>query len=140
MKKAKLKEIEILFENCEYCIIPAKYIENFSLDSISSSIRYSKFNGIHEFQNYNLVLQLEDDYIRSHYPQFNKDLINDNTTIFSRIRDKDIVSIRLVFSNSKIFPEYYVPWDDSNEYINEYQTISSTENSTIIRVCEDNKK
>lgn len=139
--KLKLKEVELVFENCEYCIIPAKYIHNFSISNFNSVLNYSKLNDLLKFDKCKLnYLEISNDFLLNNFPRFNEKVINNHTNLFDRIKDgKDVASLKVIYKRNIKTPELYLPWNDENEYSNKYQTFEIKEKTSILKVSRGNK-
>ena len=62
--KAKLSRIDLVFENCEYCTIPANEIKLLLLNEFNQSINYTEWNGLHKFRSCSLEsLQIYKKYL-----------------------------------------------------------------------------
>ena len=62
--RATLLKIELLFENCEFCVIPKDQIRLLHLEQFNQSINYSEWNGLHKFNNCSLeTLQINKEYL-----------------------------------------------------------------------------
>ena len=136
--KLKLKQVELIFENCEYCIIPAKYIHNLSIDEFDNRIHFGQINGLLEFLHCRLDrLEISNEFLINAHSQFNENNINENQTLLDRLKENDVVAIELVYFKNKRSKEYYLPWNEENEYHNKYQKFTEGEKTSILRVSKE---
>lgn len=134
--KAKLSRIELIFENCEYCIIPANEIKLLLLNEFNQSINYTEWNGLHEFTSCSLEsLQIYKKYLLQNYSYMgDNEHINEQCTLFDRIHNyNDIVSIDIywVVGDTEYIKKYYLPWNDEDEYTNKYQKVVVNDEENI---------
>lgn len=140
--KLKLKQVELVFENCEYCIIPAKFIYHLSVSCFNRRLDYSNINGLLEFNRCKLdYLEISNDFLLNSYPRFTEEAIDKDINLFDRLKDgKDVVSIELVYNGKKNrTPQLYLPWNDENEYSNKYQTFEIKEKTSILKVSKEER-
>lgn len=134
--KAKLSRIDLVFENCEYCTIPANEIKLLLLNEFNQSINYTEWNGLHKFRSCSLEsLQIYKKYLLQNYPYMgNDEHINEQYTLFNRIHNyNDIVSIDIywIVNNIEYVKKYYLPWNDEDEYTNKYQKVVVNDEENI---------
>lgn len=141
IKKLKPKQIELVFENCEYCVIPIKYIHRFSISNFNNRLDYSILNGLLNFSNCRLdYLEISNDFLLNNFPRFNEECINKDINLFDRIKNvNDVVSIELVYKRKSKTVQFYLPWNDEDEYSNKYQTFEVKEKTSILKVSKDGK-
>lgn len=144
--RAVLSRIELIFENCEFCIIPKDQIRLLHLEQFNQSINYSEWNGLHKFNKCSLeILQINKEYLLNNHAFIaNEEHINDKETLLDRISNyNDIVSINIywVIYDVEYKKQYYLPWDDKDEYKNKYQKVDIEEEIVTISVTtnEENK-
>lgn len=133
----KLKEIEILFENCEYCIIPANQIKELVLNQYKSSLTSFDLNKGNFSNNTLEKLRINNRYLKTHYSMFTKDCINKDKPLIKRLKDQDIVSISLTFYKDVKSKEYYFIWNDDNEYINKYQHFKTGIFTSTLKIVKE---
>ena len=142
---AALLKIELLFENCEFCIIPKDQIRLLHLEQFNQSIDYSKWNGLRKFNNCLLeTLQINKEYLlNNHSFMANKDYINDKETLLDRIsKYNDIVSISVywIINDKEYKKQYYLLWNDKSDYENKYQKVNIDEEVVTISVTTKEEK
>ena len=143
--RATLLKIELLFENCEFCVIPKDQIRLLHLEQFNQSINYSEWNGLHKFNNCSLeTLQINKEYLlNNHSFMANEDHINDKETLLDRIsKYNDIVSISVywIMNNVEYEKQYYLPWNDESDYENKYQKVNIDEEVVTISVTTKEEK
>lgn len=136
--KLKLKQVELVFENCEYCIIPAKFIRSLCINEFDNMINFNQINGLLEFSHCRLdLLEVSNEFLNNAHSQFNKDNINDKETLLERFKGHDVVSIELVYYKNKRTKQYYLPWNDEDDYYNKYQKFTIGEKTSILRISKE---
>lgn len=137
--EAKLSKIELLFENCEHCIIPKEAIELLYLENFNSTISYSEANNLHAFRNCSLEkLQIKKDYLLENH-SFMGSIENSTQNLLDRIVTyNDIVSIQLywIIDNVEYTKQYYLPWNDEDEFHNKYQTYQLSDSTLSLRISK----
>lgn len=124
--RLNLEKVNLVFENCQYITIPAKYIRCLIMTDNYTRLSYSEWNHYNEFKNASVeCLQIYSSWLKENHPMFNEDTVDQETNVYDRLENySDITSIELFWiddSNSEFTSTYYVPWDDEDEYENKYQ-------------------
>lgn len=125
--KVKLSRISLVFENCEYCIIPANEIKLLILNDFNKSISFTEWNDLTSFISCSLdSLQIYKKYLLQNHSYMGNDEHINEESLFDRItKCDDIVSIEIywVSDNVEYVKKYYLPWNKDNEYVNKYQKV-----------------
>ena len=112
----KLKEIHIVFENCEELILKPINIKYFSFNNIYKQYSYS---GVNNFNEYNFASESE--LILNIYEGMNTEFYGEGGNAIKRLTSHDdITQIHLYFDDES-HEWFFVNWDHSNEWINNYQ-------------------
>ena len=138
-RKSKLKQIEIVFENCEVCYIDAKDIEKVAVKDFDQLMYFSNKSKLSMFSNCTLeVLELNKEALKTNH-SYMGDYYNEKETLYERIKHPDIVSIGFYFNNVNGVVSYYLPWNEEDDYYNHYEKIEETDDSIIITIKPDKK-
>ena len=143
--RATLSKIELIFENCEFCIIPKDQIKLLHLDQFNRSLNYSEWNGLHKFDNCSLeTLQINKKYLLDNYSFIaNEEHVNSEEHLLDRIsRCNDIVSINIywIINNVEYKKQYYLPWNEESEIKNRYQKVKIDKDIVTISVIKNDSK
>lgn len=137
----KLKQITFHFENCECLTVDGKYIGEFRVDKLRTSICRIACNAINRMDVAGrVVIEIHKNANNEHHPFGQNDLTD---TVFNRLCYGDITSIdfELIDSYSKNNTEkysYYVDWIGDNDYKNEAQhTYISDLGHLYLVICKD---
>ena len=123
----KIKELTLIFENCEYVTIDGKYIGHFLVSDIKKSIERIAINSISEMTvAERIAMEIHKD---ADIPYNSFGMVEPST--FDRITSfNDITSIEFILvdsDNNETKHQYYVMWDGDTEYNNKAQkTLIST--------------
>ncbi len=137
MKKKLIKRICLVFENCEIAYIPVKYIKHFEIQSNYESMFIVNEKLIHMF-NYKLnSLIIDRDYLLNHYPLIGGSK-NNSCNLLTRLQYySDLVSIHVEFKSprySKCNKEFYLEWNEDDEYTNKYQKVIENESKNEVEI------
>lgn len=133
--RISLKELEIVFENCDSVIIPGDYLTNFYLGNISRCIRMFSSKDIDSYQLVDDVyicidLRIKD---RSFLTEYNDSAWN------RLVKGKDITQLHLIYSDESK-EMFFVNWNKDSEFNNSYQSITFDKLSLIISINRQNGK
>lgn len=146
----KLKYIEFVFENCDYIKIEGKYIGDFLVDNLETSIKRIACNSIEKMDAANIIaIEIHKDANKERY-QFGQSHIEDfKEMTFDRFKEYgDITSIQFELEEDyveegqvprKEYYDYYVNWTEDNEYINEAQKTYLSKSGNLYIVIADKK-
>lgn len=124
----KLKNIEFTFENCEVINIDGKYIGDFLVDDITTSIQ-RVCNSIMKFDvAHTIAIEIHKDANKEHYILGQTHIAEFKQTVFDRLSAcDDITSIEFTLEEwcdgelKDTTYSYYVDWTGDSEYSNEAQ-------------------
>lgn len=127
----KVKEIELVLENCEYIKIPTEHLANIIIEDIDISVRRTAINSIDKQMSANSI------YLDIIKPETIKSLglfdgeDEESLSCSKRlIQHADITSVEVAYDdNSK--EEYFVDWDWDNECLNSYQDTQLAKNGNL---------
>lgn len=144
----KLKYIEFVFENCDSIKIEGKYIGDFLVDNLKTSIKRIACNSIEKIDVANTVaIEIHKDANKERY-QFDQEHIeNFKQMTFDRFKEYgDITSIQFELEENYVeegqvtcreYYDYYVDWTGDSEYTNEAQkTYLSKEGNLYIVIAD----
>ena len=144
----KLKYIEFVFENCDSIKIEGKYIGDFLVDNLETSIKRIACNSIDKIDVANTIaIEIHKDANKERY-QFDQDHIeNFKQMTFDRFKEYgDITSIQFELEEDYVeegqvpcreYYDYYVDWTGDSEYTNEAQkTYLSKEGNLYIVIAD----
>lgn len=145
-KNEEIVGITLVFENCEIMTIPYKYLTWLQLFNISQNIT---FNGVAKQTSCDLLAEsLEISIKNSFLKEYSRDefWFDEEITTKDRLKENDITSISLIVNKKGVVEDklanldkpdlntisktileqgkiidIYVPWDDSDDYVNFYQ-------------------
>lgn len=123
MKNKKIKEIELLFENCEVCTLKLNMFDFLEIDNIKLTkvIPLYSNNEIKEMLNCGkLEILINKKGLQQKSQIANK--IWNAYTLEQRLQMPDVVAIILKYTNKKE-ELIYVPWNYDDELENKYQEI-----------------
>lgn len=136
----KLKEIELVLENCEYIKIPTKHLANIIIEDIDTSVRRNAINSIDKLQTANSI------YLDIIKPETIKTLglfeVEDEESLSCSkrlIQYADITSVEVVYNNGSK-ETYFVDWNWGNEYLNSYQDTQLAKNGNLHVLINRKKK
>lgn len=141
----KLKNITLIFENCDYITIDGKYIGSLLVDDLHTCFRRIACNAIEKVETTNtFAIEIHRDANKDRYQFGQSDIPYFKQKTFDRIEEyDDITSIAFELVEAYVedgeIPrvehyEYYVDWVGESEYENEAQTsyISSDGNMYLV--------
>jgi len=123
----KIKQIELILENCDVITIDGKYIGDFLIDNIHTSIARIACNAIEEMRYADtIMMEIHKDANKIRYQFGQTDVEEFEQLTFDRlIGCGDITSItfELVNENDTHSKKhhYYVNWTGDSDYVNEAQ-------------------
>lgn len=131
----KIKELNLVFENCEVASIPVEYINYLTIrvqEKVLTLHNYLESNTISEYETCKILIELDLKYLKSSY-SFMGDYKNDRENLLERIKYNDITQIEIVEENkSKTF---YVVWEDGEtEFDNKLQKYFEYDNALIVDI------
>ena len=132
--KIFLKELEIVFENCDSVVISKDYISNLYLGDIIENIRMFHSN---EVGNYRTV---KDVYICILNKLKEENLLTEfKENVWNKlIKGKDITQLYLIYSDDSK-EMFFVDWNENNESSNVYQSVTFDRFSLIISINRQNR-
>lgn len=146
----KLKYIEFVFENCDSIKIEGKYIGDFLVDNLETSIKRIACNSIEKIDVANTVaIEIHKDANKERY-QFDQEHIeNFKQMTFDRFKEYgDITSIQFELEEDYVeegqgpcreYYDYYVDWTGDSEYTNESQKTYLSKEGNLYIVISDGK-
>ena len=162
-KNEEISGVTLVFENCEVMTIPYKYLTWLHVGDIKQSII---FNGIAKQTSCNfiaesLLLGIKNSFLK----EYSRDELwfSEENSTKDRLKENDITSVSLIVNKkgvvenklanldnpdldtiSNIIQEQckiidiYVPWDDSDDYVNFYQKCEEGTDGFIINIDKEN--
>ncbi len=146
----KLKQITLVFENCDAITIDGKYVGQFLVDNLHTSFERIACNSIEKIDVVNtFVIEIHKDANKERY-QFDQTQIEDfKQMAFDRLKlYKDITSIEFDLEESYVEDgqvpciehyDYYINWVGDSEYSNEAQTNYLSKDGNFYIVIAENK-
>lgn len=132
--RISLKELEIVFENCDSVVISGDYINNLYLGDIVESIRifHSK-----EVDNYRTA---KDVYICISLKLKRENFLTEfKENAWKRlVKGKDITQIHLIYSDDSK-ESFFVDWNEESEFSNIYQIVTFDRLSLKITISRHNR-
>lgn len=127
----KVKEIELVLENCEYIKVPTKHLANLIIEDIDISIRRNAINSIDKLQTANSILIeiIKPETIKT-LGLFNEDDEESLSCSKRLIQHEDITSVEVIYDDGSK-EEFFVDWNWDNEYINSYQDTQLANNGHL---------
>ena len=129
---SSVTEIKIVFENCMYGTVPAKYIKGFCLDGIKDSINF--FHNEDSELVFHKKKVVEKIFIKIDKFAAKLNLtfgVHDEDKLFDRILDcQDITIIELKFSDDT--EEEFLPVWEGSQYENDLQTSHVDNNGNLV--------
>ncbi|UXU70182.1 hypothetical protein [Mammaliicoccus sciuri] len=120
----KVKEIELVLENCEYIKIPTNHLANLIIEDIDISVRRTAMNSIDKIQTANSI------YIEITEPEtiktigfFDED-DERSPNCFERLTEYEDITSVIVIYDDDTKENYYVDSDWDNGYRNRCQDTS----------------
>lgn len=147
----KLKYIKFVFENCDSIKIEGKYIGDFLVDNLETSIKRIACNSIDKIYVANTVaIEIYKDANKERY-QFDQDHVeNFKQMTFDRFKAYgDITSIQFTLEEDYIeegqvpckeYYDFYVDWTGDSDYENDAQKIYLSKEGNLYIVIADGKK
>ena len=146
----KLKYIEFVFENCDSIKIEGKYIGDFLVDNLETSIKRIACNSIKKMDVANtVVIEIHKDANKERY-QFDQNHIkNFKQMTFDRFKEyEDITCIQFELEEDYVeegqvprreYHDYYVDWTGDSEYTNNAQKTYLSKEGNLYIVIADGK-
>ena len=144
----KLKYITFLLENCDVITIDGKYIGNFLIDNIRTTISRIACNSIMKMDIADtIVIEIHKNANKKRH-HFNFDSDYNEHTVFDRLQEwNDITSIKFKFEEQYVEENktprqeeytYYVYWEGNSDEENEAQsTYISNDGNLYIVISKD---
>ena len=91
MRRSKFKNVALdgvilIFENCEFGVIPIESIEKIEFDYKNDTFSYTRINKDHLYSKITLKsLDIYGEYLHKLNPMFSEKMINKDKTLFERI-------------------------------------------------------
>lgn len=131
----KIKELNLVFENCEVASIPVEYINYLTIrvqEKVLTLHNYLESNTISEYETCKILIELDLKYLKSTH-SFMGDYENNRESLLERIKYNDITQIEIVEENkSKTF---YVVWEDGEtEFDNKLQKYFEYDNALMVDI------
>ena len=127
----KIKKIELIFENCEVCILTPDMFKYLVVDGIKEQLLINCF----QHKNGEIIREKTCDEFLI---EINKKGLEQETLMNISLKErlknyKDIAGIAILYEND-IKDEILVPWCDKYEFLNEYQEIEEVEDTITITI------
>lgn len=146
----KIKYIEFIFENCDSIRIEGKYIGDFLVDNLTTSIKRIACNSIEKMDVANTVaIEIHKDANKERYPFGRSNIEYFKEMTFDRLKSyEDITSIQFELEEDYVkegqsprreYYDYYVSWTGDNEYVNEAQKTYLSKSGNLYVVIADKK-
>lgn len=144
----RLKNIRFIFENCDVITIDGKYIGNFLIDDIRTTIGRSAVNFIGKMETaYTIVIEIHKDANKERHALGLPEL---NQLTFDRFTKwNDITAVEFELEEQYVedgqapkveYYHYYTNWVGDNEYENDAQSAYISENGDLYLVIDKNKQ
>lgn len=118
----KLKEITFTLENCDYITIDGKYIGDFLVDELNTSIRRTAVNTIEQIDGADIVvIEIHKDANKERYLFLQTGWEDSKHMTFDRLTGYDDIT-RIEFKLDDKSYSYYVDWVGDSDYENEAQS------------------
>jgi len=162
-KNEEISGVTLVFENCEIMTIPYKYITWLQVGNINQDI---VFNGLAGQTSCNLLaesllLGIKNSFLK----EYSRDefWFDEEITTKDRLQENDITSISLIVNKKGVVEnklsnldkpdlntisktileqgktiDIYVPWEDSEDYVNFYQKCEEGTDGFIINIDKEN--
>lgn len=162
-KNKEISGVTLVFENCEVMTIPYKYLTWLHVGDIKQSII---FNGIAKqtscnFTAESLAVSIKNSFLK----EYSRDefWFDEEITNKDRLKENDITSISLIVNKKGVVEkklenldkpdlntisntilaqgkliDIYVPWDDSDDYVNFYQKCEEGTDGFYISINKEN--
>lgn len=145
----KLKNVTFVFENCDYITIDGKYIGDFLIDDINTSIKRITSNAIEKMDYANIiVIEIHKDANKERH-QFNQTNIEYfKQMTFDRFIGCDITSVEVVLEEDDVEDgqvsktekyNYYVNWTGESDNYNESHINYISEDGNLYVVIAEGK-
>lgn len=147
----KLKNVTLVFENCDSIMIDGKYIGEFLVDDIHTSIERIACNAIERIDSADtFAIEIHKDANKERF-QFDQTHIEDfKQMTFDRLRGyRDITSIQIELIEDYVeegqvpkeeYYDYYVKWTGESDYTNESQVNYVSDCGNFYIVIAEGKK
>lgn len=146
----KLKNITFVFENCDFVTIDGKYVGDFLVDDIKTSISRIACNAIEKMDTaYTFAIEIHKDANKERY-QFGQEQCEDFKQMtfdrFSKVND--ITSIQFELEDNYVKEgecskvesyDYVIHWTGDNDFVNEAQKSYMSECGNLYIVIADGK-
>ena len=147
----KLKYIELVFENVDSIKIEGKYIGDFLVDNLETSIKRIACNSIDKIDVANTVaIEIHKDANKERYQFYQTHIEDFRQMTFDRIKNcADITSIQFELEEDYVeegqvscveYYDYYVDWTGDSEYTNEAQKTYLSKDGNLYIVIADKKE
>lgn len=136
----KLKEITFVFENCDCITIDGKYIGDFLVDELNTSIQRIACNSIEQMDGANVVVvEIHKDANKERYPFAQTNWEDSKHMVFDRfVEYDDITSIEFKLDDKDY--SYYVDWVGDDDYENEAQSSYVSKDGHLYLVIAKDKE
>lgn len=146
----KLTYIEFIFENCDSIRIEGKYIGDFLVDNLTTSIKRIACNSIEKMDVANTVaIEIHKDANKERYPFGRSNIEYFKEMTFDRLKKYgDITSIQFELEEDYVkegeesrreYYDYYTTWFGDSEYENEAQKTYLSKSGNLYIVIADKK-
>ncbi len=146
----KVKNLTLIFENCDYITIDGKYVGDFLVDNLHTCIRRIACNSIDKIDYADTIaIEIHKNANKDRYQFDQTDYPNWKQKTFDRItKYNDITSIEFELEESYVEEEetpkiecyqYYVDWVGDSEYKNDVQTSYISSDGNMYLVIAKNK-
>lgn len=125
----ELKNIVIVFENCEVLKLSPKIFDYIKLEDITTNYSLNMWGQFLE------QIKCKDCYLKINKSKCNSKVINELERINCY---KDIASIELTFKD-KSKKYMYVDWNYEDDYSNSYQEVIDSDRNVIVHIIADSK-
>ena len=135
----KLKEITFTLENCDYITINGKYIGDFLVDEINTSIQRIAVNAIEQMDVANVVaIEIHKDANKERYHFLQTGWEDGKHMTFDRLIEYDDIT-RIEFKLDDKSYGYYVNWVGDSDYENEAQSIYISKDGHLYLIIAKDK-
>lgn len=121
----KIKEIHFILENCDMITVDGKYIGDFCMEDIRTSIKRIACNAIEKMQTcYSFLIEIHKDANKERY-QFGQISERFKQTTFARLTEfNDITQVEIILtdeSGEEIKEHYFLHWTGESDCENNAQ-------------------
>lgn len=132
MEKSKIKELVIVFENCESCKITPDMFSCLIVDGVKKEIRINCY----QYENGELqeLETCEYFHIKLNEKGLNEKGWLEKRSLLDRVLDySDITGVELIYENDEK-EKILMPWNEEDEYINKYQESNYNEEKKMLEI------